>query len=244
VTNGALKRILCAGLLLPLATPAWAGSREEVAKILESISARWVEAELEAWGKGGPGAALDEERNRVALGEAHRYGFRTSVDAYLTVIHLDPHGVLTVLLPSRDPAAGHLSAGEPSRFPSDPDRTLRAEPPLGREEVFVFATATPRSLRDLGFPPDTEALPVVDGVAASSVARRLRDALAALPETAVAGARIRSRVVGRPKPRTRSGDELPRATYTIDDVVGYFTSPRVRGIRRRALDLHVPFDLA
>jgi outer membrane protein OmpA-like peptidoglycan-associated protein len=212
-------------------------------EIFESVAAGWDSAQLEAFAKAGPGAGDDAARNQVSLGEAHEYGFETAVDAHLVVVHLDPHGVATVLLPAPGAQASGLGAGAAGRYPLEPDLMLLAEPPLGQEDVFVFATPEPVSLEDLGFPTGTGTRPIVDVADVVGFSSRVRDALAAFGAQAVAASRIRSRVVGRATPLTRDASGEPVPVYTVDDVVNYFTSPRTRSIRRPVLDVHIQFEL-
>lgn len=243
-----LTLLCCCVVGMPLV--GYAGPRDETVQILESIPAQWTNAGLEAWLNDGRGASADEQRNAVVLGERLSYGFLVNERAYLTVIHIDAHGIPTVLLPTSD--GGHqLAPGTKLELPPD-GTAFEAAPPLGREDIFVFATPAPVSLQDLGFSPGAESFPLIPDDEGPRLAGRVKEALAAQPADTVAAARIVSRILGRSKTRglvvRETGSETRRPSaivpdYTVEDIVSYFTSRRTRGlaIRSTRLDLHIRF---
>ena len=229
---------------------AHSGPREETVQILESIPAEWTDAALEAWQNDGRGDSADEQQNAVVLGKRLSYGFLVNERAYLTAIHIDAHGIATVLLPTSD-GGQQLAPGTKLELPPD-GTAFEAAPPLGRQDIFVFATPAPVSLQDLGFSQGAESFPLVPDDEGPRLAGRVKDALAAQPADSVASARIVSRILGRSKTRglkmreTGFGERRPSEIvpdYTVEDIVRYFTSRRTRGlaIRSTRLDLHIRF---
>jgi outer membrane protein OmpA-like peptidoglycan-associated protein len=232
---------------LILAAPASAGIREETLSLLESIAASWKSAELEVWLNGERGSASDREPSTVTLGASQQFSFLTQQDAHLLAVYIDAHGVATVFFPTTSAEDCHALAGRELRFPGGDGTLLGVTPPLGREDLFVFATPSPTTLSDLGFPSGADGYPIVDEADALGLAAKIGDRLASFPASQVAVARLKLRVVGRSE--TASGLTGSKASsgtispdYTVEDIVGYFTSRRTRSIRRPRFDLQIHFE--
>ncbi len=196
---------------------ARAGDRDDTLAALEGMRGDWSAAGLDVRVNEGGG-------HDIRLGDRVRFHFESAQDAWLFVLHVDSHGVGTVLFPD----GMQIGGGAPMSFPSDDDLLLEAVPPLGEEVVYVIASRTPLTVGDLDLrkmrgPTVFEAKDTVD------LARRLADAVAERPASDVAIARVDQRIIGREE-----------GEYTSADIRGYFTS-RTRSLQRPALDLHLHF---
>ena len=197
---------------------ARAGARDDTLATLEAMRGGWSGAGLAARVNEGEG-------NDIRLGERIRFHFESAQDAWLFVVHVDSHGVGTVLFPD----GMQIRSGAPMSFPAADDLLLEAVPPLGKEVVYVVASRSPLTAGDLGL-ADMRGPTVFEAADTVDLARRLADAVAARPARDVAIVRIDQRIIGR--------DE---GEYTSADIRGYFTT-RTRSLQRPALDLHLHFE--
>jgi outer membrane protein OmpA-like peptidoglycan-associated protein len=220
------------GLLVLLASalssPARAAEpRSQTLDTFESIRSSYSDSGLKAWVNEGRGAP-------IRIGDHVVYHFESPLDGYLTVIHLDSHGVATLLYPTADTQAGHVGPGESRSFPpADAGFELNAEPPLGREVVMVVATKEPIARDRLAAASDASQVVVFEAERAPALAEALRRELAARDPGAVQVAMIEQTIEGR------SG----ASQYRSADIVDYFTT-RTRSIRRPRLDFQIHFQTA
>ena len=233
-----MRSCLCmaAVVLVASSVPTSAASRDETIEILESIPSNRDSAGLEIWLNDRRGQSEDRSTNSLVLGDTTRYGFYSRQEVNLIAIHIDPHGVSTVIFPTNSETDGHITAGSKLSFPSDDEFT--AAPPIGQEDLFVFAIAERLSLQDIGFPAGTPDYPLVNEDDAVSVARNLKKALAEFPPGRIGMARLKSRILGRSTARglkisrqgqngdARQAISLIQPDYTVQDVVDYFTLPK------------------
>lgn len=229
-----LDRAAALLLALTISLPVAAGHRESSIEILESIPAARGSERLEVWLNEAKGKAGDPERNRVVLGEEQRFHFVSPEEIYLTAVHVDSHGVATVLYPTTSPEDGKVAAGVEKVFPPF-DIKATASPPLGREDLFVFGTKRPLTLGDLGLAGRSYA--IFDEDEAPALAGRIRDTLGSHPAEAIVAARVELRVLGR---ATRDGSAEPN--YTMNEIVRFFSGPRTRALTAVRLDVPIQFE--
>ena len=222
--NSAVRTLLAmlTGSILLASAGATAAAREDVLGALSKVSPGWTDLGLEAHINGGGNQV-------VRVGDEIRYVFSAKADAHLTVLHVDSHGVVSVLYPSGAYPGNAVAADLPNSIPAGSDLALEVSPPLGREDVFVFATRTPVTLADLGL-PESGLLAVVDVAEAPAFAVRVAELLGGRSAENVAAAHVPLRVVGR-------GD----LDMTKEDILSYFTV-QTRALRRPKIDLQIQFD--
>lgn len=173
----------------------------------------------------------DGESDELSVGDELTYHFVSERDAYLTVVHVDSHGVATLLYPNDVGTSNRVSSGVDHRFPAPEDGFgLRVEPPVGREVVVAVATASPIAPGELGASFERDPIAVFDAPHATELVRKLLARFDATPRDGRAVVRVDQRVLGRSE----------SAQYRSGDIVNYFTT-RSRSIQRPRLDLHVRF---
>lgn len=213
---------LAANALLSIvfvAGSAMAGSRNDTMNVLDGIQPTWSDTELKVWLNDGSGKDL-------RIGDEFIFHFAASNTCYLSIFHVDSHGVATILLPKSGGQGNKLLAGQPRSYPASNDAfSLQAEPPLGLENFLVACTEKPLNSQSLVGKADAAVFEAVD---APNKARQYSDSIA--KNNKVTLARLSSRVVGR--------DD--NAEYNSDDIVNFFTT-RTRSIQRPKLDLHIQF---
>jgi outer membrane protein OmpA-like peptidoglycan-associated protein len=204
--------------------PEPTSSRERTLAILQSV----VEA--------GGGFALQARVNdggtaELSVGDDLAYHFVSERDAWLTVVHVDSHGVVTLIYPNDVGSNNRLEPGVDHIFPAhDAEFGLRVEPPIGKEVVLAVATSAPIAPADLGISFEGDPIAVFDAPDAPAFAERLLERFSAFAPDGRAVARVDQRVLGRSE----------AAQYRSGDIVDYFTT-RSRAIKRPRLDLHVRF---
>ena len=212
-------------LTIILATvPAFAevAPRETTLAILAGLADGREEADVRIVvndGRGGP----------VRIGEELLYRFESSGPGYLTALHVDTHGALTLLYPRADIHEGQIDSSQPVLLPSsvDPFR-LAAQPPVGRDVVYAFVTEEPLTRKDLGI-ASTEVVVSFEPVQSPEFVRKLRSVLDARPAKAYRVAHVEQQVDGRGDVQYRSAD------------IADFFGERTRSIRPAKLDLQIQF---
>jgi outer membrane protein OmpA-like peptidoglycan-associated protein len=199
--------------------------REQTVALLQEIAAEPSGFSLRAWVNDGSGG-------EIPIGHQLEYHFIAERDAHLTVLHLDSHGVATLIHPNAIGSSNRVEGSREHTFPAATDGfTVLAEPPVGQEQVLVLATAEPIDAAALGLSLSKEPIAVVEAAAVPALARRLQEIFLAVPTADRAVARFEQRIAGR----SAEGE------YDSVDIVSYFTT-RTRSIRRPKLDLHVHFE--
>lgn len=212
----ASNALLC---LVFLAGAATAGTRNDTMSVLDGIQPTWADTELNVWLNDGSGKDL-------RIGDEFIFHFAANNDCYLSIFHVDSHGVATILLPKSGAQGNKLLAGQQRSYPASNDAfSLQAEPPLGLESFLVACTEKPLKTQLLVGNADAAVFEAVD---AANKARLFGATLA--ENNKVTLARLGSRVVGR-------NDD---SEYNSDDIVNFFTT-RTRSIQRPKLDLHIQF---
>ena len=182
----------------------------------------------------GDGQGLSVTMNggsrEIAVGQSIAYGFEADRDGYLTVLHLDGEGVVTLLYPNTAGDDGRVTAATTRSFPPG-GQGLSASLPTGIDTVYAFATAAPLELAQLGLGSNTDDFAVIDPEIAPAFATCLADHLAAEPKGSVRAARVRYAV----KPADAALPYDPAAIET------YFTT-KTRSIRRPSMNLLIHFE--
>ena len=209
-------------LAVGLAGAVHASPREETLQLLGELSEGREAADVRITvndGTGGP----------VRIGEELVYRFESSGPGYLTAVHVDTHGALTLLYPRADIHEGEIDAGQPVLLPSsvDPFR-LAAQPPVGRDVVYAFVTDEPVTRRDLGI-ESRDIVVSFEPHQSADFVRRLRSVLTGSPANAYRVARVEQQIDGRGEVQYRSAD------------IARFFSERTRSIRPAKLDLQIRF---
>jgi len=231
-TAGSRTWVVLVGLSLLLswsiADPAHAVEpRSQTLGIFQSIQSTYPASGLKAWVNDGRG-------EKLRIGDGLVYHFQSGRAGYLTVIHLDSHGVATLLYPTADASASHIASGESRSFPpKDAGFKLDAEPPLGREVVLVVATTEPITRDRLAAAAEASEIVVLEAGNAPAMAEALRRELASRDPGDVQVAMIEQTIEGRSE----------GSQYRSADIVDYFTT-RTRSIRRPRLDFEIHFATA
>ena len=208
-----------------VAASAGAAEREDTLKILGDIAPRGGDIGLSVRVVGGTSQG-------IPIGAPLAYHIQAKRDVELTVLHVDPHGVVTVLIPSEVLGSGRLSAGAERVIPEPGSGIeLTAEPPVGLEAIIAVATETPLNLVPLAAGGGSE-LTVIDPAKGPAFARSLVERIAGLADESVAVARAEQRILGRSE----------GTQYRSADIVAYFTT-RTRSIERPRLDLQIHFEV-
>jgi hypothetical protein len=197
---------------------------EETLRIFRELPAKGSGIELKVWINQGNQAG-------VRIGDEFRYHFSVSKDAYLTAVHVDPHGVATVLYSGESSGDNKISAGIEKFFPpAEAGYSVEVSPPLGKEDLFAIATPAPIPEGALGIDAAGDAgLSLIEAADAAGFARRLHDLLSQRPANTIAFAHVEQRVSGRGETQ-----------YAEADTIAFFTT-RTRAIRRTKLDLPINF---
>ena len=172
----------------------------------------------------------DGSGSEIAIGETVVYHFTTTRDAYLTVLHMDAHGVVNVLVPSSVWGELRIRPGQTASLPGPGDPQIQAQPPAGVERLYVYATAKPVSAKALGVRLDR--FDAIDAQDAPALVRRLARSVGDLGRDGLSVTEVDQRITGH-----RNGPQ-----YRSADIVSHFE--RTRGLQRRRLDLHVRFPSA
>lgn len=213
---------LAACLALSFAAVAAASPRDDTVAALAALESAWPGSDVSI-------EVVRDGAGPLRIGDDIVYRFASDRDGYLTALHVDTHGATTLLFPRADAAAGRVGPEQAVDLPSAEDGfSLQVEPPVGRDVVYAIVTRAPLERRHLGVTSDdiVVSFEPQDG---AGLIRRLREALEARAEEAVAVAHVTQRIDGR-------GDVL----YRSADIVGFF-GERTRSIRPPKLDLQIQF---
>ena len=98
-----------------VASAAAASPREESISVMDSVQWGWSDLGLRAW-------VNEDDDQPLRLGEPIQYHFEADQECFLTVVHIDAHGVATVLSPNEFASENRLEPGKPRAFPCTPWR--------------------------------------------------------------------------------------------------------------------------
>lgn len=116
--------------------------QKETSKILDRMPNQWREANLRAW-------TNDGGVKNYKLGESIKFYFYAERDCFITMVYVDSRGLVSVILPDLGKGDNRLRAGlEASYPPKNATYQVIAEPPLGRDNVYVIATQYATSLAE------------------------------------------------------------------------------------------------
>ena len=186
---------------------------------------------------GSPGLRIwtNEGEGRYELGDHLRIKIDAERAAYLTVIHIDSHGVATLLLSGDRPADAHIDVSGRLEIPArDTGFQIHASLPTGVETIYAIGTPVPvQSSWLIG--NDIEAFPTLDVDNAALLANRLEALLTGRSEFDGYFAARFDQVISVPD----AGGET--AKYAAVGIVDYFAS-RHRAVGRPKLDLDIKFE--
>ena len=129
-------------MLIPLDSKA--DLQEKTSIILDRMPSQWDDAKVRAW-------TNDAGAKTYKLGEEIKFYFHAEHDCFITMVYLDSHGLLSVISPDLGSGDNRLNAGiEASYPPKNANYQITAEPPLGRDNVYVIATKYPAQLAEEG----------------------------------------------------------------------------------------------
>lgn len=165
----------------------------------------------------------------VRIGESLVYAFHSDTAGYLTAIHLDMHGAMTLLYPRMDPQAGRIGGGRSVKLPAADDPfELAAQPPVGRDLVYAIVTREPITRRDLGL-ASGEIVVSFEPHQAAGFVDRLKAVVDARSPGSVQVAHVVQEIEGHAHVQYRSAE-----------IVEFFGT-RTRSIRPPKLDLQIHF---
>ncbi len=223
-----MKAIACLLLFIILIVPfdSTASLQEETTRLLDGIENNWHEVNLRAWTNA-------EQTKSFKLGEEVKFHFHTERDCYISLIHVNSRGLLTIISPDLGDGNNFLEAGREAIYPSEKaNLQIIAEPPLGQDKVYVIAAKNRVFLPEDGSYTD-----------AYGIAKEISLALRQEGKTPNVGlVKLQFIVKGR-------SEEIE---YKTRDIVGYFKKTRALQSTRQAepwrpwrmyLELHVRFKL-
>lgn len=188
-------------------------ARQRVINELNNIDNNWQASQFKSWINSG-----DKEVLRV--GDKVVFHFSSQEKSYLTILHVDAYGVVSVSFPlMSERGEGILEAGKIRLLPGrGDDFTIEAEPPIGRDSIYILATKQPVDREALGLSIDETSIPVEEAKLF------LNDLNSSLSGNRVAVAKIEQNIIGR------SGN----VGYNENDVVAVFEKkPLMRSFSRR-----------
>jgi outer membrane protein OmpA-like peptidoglycan-associated protein len=210
-------------LSLMIASEVLGGMRQTVLAELDQLPNTWRELGLQARINDGASRAF-------ALGTEVTFHFRAEQDSYLSMVHVDSHGALSLFTPRLGESDSLLTGRRTSSYPSASARVAAViAPPLGRERVYVVATQQPIDTAKIEQMVNAAPGQVAPEAAAVTLARLFRERVLGAGD-ASAVVKLDYHVLGR------SQD----IEYTSQDIVGYFTQ-RPKSIYRPSLDVHINF---
>ena len=187
--------------------------RQRVVKELNSIDDNWKEARFKSWINTG-------DKDVLRVGEKVVFHFSSQEKSYLSILHVDAYGVVNVSFPlMSDQGEGVLNAGKVRLFPaSNDDFTIEAEPPIGRDSIYILATKRPMDREALGLSIDETSIPVEEARLFLSDLKR------SLTGNRVAVVKIEQKIIGRSS----------SVGYNQNDVAAVFEKkPVMRSFSRR-----------
>ena len=206
--------VFTAVALFGSSTSIASNSKQNTLDTLNRIADNWAGANLRATVNGSEGGTF-------RLGDKLQFGFDAGRECFVTIFHVDGHGVGTVISVS-----GELGPLRPSTSINYPSKNVHLEvaPPLGMENLHAYCTDSPVDLSPIGA---VEGVAVIEADQAPESARVFASLMAG---SKVSVSVLEYRVAGR----TRSIE------YSVNDVVDYFNT-RTRSISRPVLPIHINF---
>lgn len=196
-----------------------ASQRGEIIRALENLPNNWSEANFKTW--------LDQsDNNSFRIGDNLVFNFLSDRDAHVFMVLVDNEGVISVIFPDDySIVKGPIRSGQKRSFPAAVDTfPIEAQPPVGMENIFVFATEKPIDRDFLDVYPDD--------IPPQKSTQFLKDIQKSLSQSkSVAMGILEKRLLGR-------SDNFE---YSSDDIVAFFET-RSRSYSRPNLPLHVEFN--
>ena len=210
--------------IIPVAAIAAEGSlRDETIEQLRSLESAWPAQGVRVSIPASKGAPL-------RIGEDLSYAFESGTSGYLTAVHVDTHGMATLLYPRANVEAGRIGADRSVHLPAPSDPfTLQVQPPIGRDFVYAIVTEKPISRQDLGI-VNGDIVVSYEPQDSAAFVRRLRSALESQTPGSIRVTHVVQQVDGRGEVQYDKGDILE------------FFAQRTRSIRPPKLDLQIQFS--
>jgi outer membrane protein OmpA-like peptidoglycan-associated protein len=174
----------------------------------------------------------DGMADKLKIGDELVFRFKSDQDCYLTIVHVDGQGALTVVKPELDSRTNLLPKNTLISYPNDKNTfSLEIKPPLGEVNVFVYATGQPLTEENLD--QERDGFLEIGPEFANEYAKQLGAALKASPSSGkMAASEIFYRVMGR------TGE----VTFIDEDIISYFKAKR--SIKRPTMILDDPIEFA
>ncbi len=186
---------------------------------------------------GSPGLRIwtNDGRTAYTVGDHLTFSVTSDRELYVTVLHIDSHGTVTILQSGDTPSALlGIQNRKITLPPTGAPYQIHANQPVGIETLYALGTPLPLQTQWL-LTGVTEPFPVLDTGESSSLALRLENLLTQRPEFKGYAAARFDQSISLPT----TGDTGPQ--YTAQGIVEYFTT-RHRAIRRPRLDLDIKFE--
>lgn len=182
---------------------------------------------LQASGDLGLEARLEGLPEALPVGSPIELRLSTSKPAYLSFVYVDAHGVISAGAPVIGPAGNLMTANTQYLLPGEDTKMplLQARLPEGQGDLFVIASAKPRTAPSGKPGPEVMIASTESPEFARALVQELRDA-----GTEWQVQRLPLRV------RARSG----AGEYSVQEIVQYFTET-TRSIEQPRLDVYVNF---
>lgn len=220
----------CQGIDCPSTSATEFGQKESAKQAGLAILDRIAQA-------GSPGLRIWTNDGETAYNVDDHLTFSITSDRelYVTVLHIDSHGAVTILLSGDTPSTALIAPNRKISIPPNgAPYQIHANEPVGIETIYALGTPLPLQTQWL-LTGVTEPFPVLDTGESSSLARRLENLLTQRPEFKGYTAARFDQSISLPT----TDDTGPQ--YTAQGIVEYFTT-RHRAIRRPRLDLDIKFN--
>jgi outer membrane protein OmpA-like peptidoglycan-associated protein len=178
----------------------------------------------------------DGKRDTFTLGEAIEFNFRANTDVYISIAHVDTHGILSLFQPDLGAAANRLSSNITMTFPPPSSGlSINIEPPLGEERIYYVATKKPLRQDVFSNTTNTGASQAALYQAGDSTRLAQRFVAAIVASNDARGVSV---VIADYKVTPRAGG----VQYTKQDIIGFFTTRSSRSIANPRLDADIRFE--
>ncbi len=221
-------------VLATMFSPLGANAREEMSRAdtlsyLDQIPRGMKNAQFRAW-------INDGNETEFTLGEEISFNFSAAVDVYVSIAHVDTHGIVSLFEPQLGQGSNRLKKGIVMTFPPlNSGMNIKIEPPLGKERIYFVASSKPVRKDVFGADANTGSGKTALFQAADStrLAKEFLDAILASNDSAgVTVTSVDHEVIPRPG----------LAQYSRSDIVGYFSGRGSRSIANPKLDADIRFE--
>jgi outer membrane protein OmpA-like peptidoglycan-associated protein len=139
-------------ILLLFCSIASADLRQDTLASLNQLPHNWPDSGLKAW-------TNDGRTSHFRIGDEIIFHFQTERDCYIYLIHVDNHGVLSIITPDLGKGDNFLRAGTISAYPAEnAGYRITAQPPLGLDHIYVIGLMQRKTFPDDGTYADSEVI--------------------------------------------------------------------------------------